>query len=738
MVKPPKTMQPESVNLVKAGRDVQRAFQEDSFHNYMARKIDMQRQQFGLLIPPDPLLMLDDDADNGARVEDHPRNLSHETTAPDKPQTPAPSNKKTIRFALPEATTTISPKDSMRSMLHRSRSAKKFGVMSVLQRLQRRHGTTRSQKTKKRRLALPPQQSDDDDTTTTTNPSHTAFSPSPQNTLPPGCHSIVTDDADPCSNASPEPSIAAPGSNVVMELQSSSSILPHNKQHRADLFLMGVVIMVNGYTEPDSETLQRMLHKHGGDLERYETSRITHILADRLSTAKATMHKRQKRSTARPVCKPKWIVDCVAQGKLLPWTDYLLSDVKDDAGTRSAACFFRKDGPSECVIDNPNQDALDDKCTPLEDDTEVVLPQPETSVGPEKPVATGNIASRTGVEHTNASPTNHRGALGNKVRTVGNDPQFLESFFAASRLSFIGSYKQRAKSSSGGGKHSPQSSTFNSKRYIFHVDMDCFFASVALRKFPEYQGKPVAISHLGEKFGKPENPQVLRVASDSTSECATCNYEARKFGIRKGMFLGQAKKLCPDLIVLQYDFEGYEEVSDAVTGILERYAAENDGVVEQVSCDESYAEFYLAEHEGVTSMTFAFELAECIRNEIFDLTQCTASVGVGRNKLLAKLATDHVKPNKSFVVDDDGRSLLRSIQLRELHGVGYRMERKLQEEELVTVSDVLDLGNQGETELSRILGPTLGKKLFGFCHGDDDRPIHPPERKTIGAEVCLR
>ena len=85
-------------------------------------------------------------------------------------------------------------------------------------------------------------------------------------------------------------------------------------------------------------------------------------------------------------------------------------------------------------------------------------------------------------------------------------------------------------------------------RKIIHVDMDCFFASVVLRNYPEYQDKPVAISHMGKDSTHSGSKQ-------SSSECATCNYIARKYGIKKGMFLGRARELCPDLIVLPYDCE---------------------------------------------------------------------------------------------------------------------------------------------------------------------------------------
>jgi DNA repair protein REV1 len=262
--------------------------------------------------------------------------------------------------------------------------------------------------------------------------------------------------------------------------------------------------------------------------------------------------------------------------------------------------------------------------------------------------------------------------------------------------------------------------------------MDCFFANVVLRNYPQYRDKPVAISHHGKKRGEREVP----VASEnSTSECATCNYPARKFGIKKGMYLGRARQLCPDLIVLHYDFAGYEEVSEQVLSILHRVAAEHAGCVEAVSCDEAYMELHLP-YRGEDTMTpsnLAGEIAESIRKEIFETTQCTASIGVAANKFLAKIGTDRVKPNGNFVVNDH-RLVLEKLRLLDLHGIGYRSEPKLLSEGLDTVQDVWDLGSKAESVLGRVLGPALGKKIYDFCHGHDDRQVKPAERKTIGAE----
>jgi DNA repair protein REV1 len=335
---------------------------------------------------------------------------------------------------------------------------------------------------------------------------------------------------------------------------------------------------------------------------------------------------------------------------------------------------------------------------------------------------------------------------------VGTDPNFLDSFFANSRLSFIGSYKQRTSNTEASNTiASPQGKRVQSKecykRFVFHVDMDCFFANVVLRKYPQYRDKPVAISHHGKKHNAGSDPMIdhdpnsANKSEKSTSECATCNYHARKFGIKKGMFLGRARQLCPELIVLHYDFAGYEEVSEQVLAILQRVAAEHEGCVEAVSCDEAYMELHLPRVDELGHMSGgsstaddnAGDIAEMVRKEIFETTQCTASVGVASNKFLAKVGTDRVKPDGTFVVNDY-RNLLKELSLRDLHGVGYRSEPKLLAEGLASVQDVWELGSKAESALSKILGPGLGKKIYAFCHGRDDRKVQPVERKTIGAE----
>ena len=409
--------------------------------------------------------------------------------------------------------------------------------------------------------------------------------------------------------------------------------------HRPDLFFMGVIVLVNGHTSPDATTLMRLLHKYGGDLEKYETQRVTHIIAEQLSAAKANIYKHQKKPT--PVCRPEWITDSVACGKLLPFGNYLLENVRDRdvVGIKSVKSFFRP----------PMDKELKDNATsPEKAPNECSADEPKSQ-------------HRWQDKH----PAEANYHINGQVRTVGNDPHFLESYFSNSRLSYIGSFKQRvkpAKQTAGSSQ-----SKVGARKFVLLVDMDCFFASVALRKYPQYKDKPVAVGHSHVGRSNVNDNMTKTRSENSSSELSTCNYIARKHGIQKGMFLGawpfqatllhltsnfvtelpfaniinwpknflgDAIALCPDLVVLPYDFEGFEEVSGVVADLLHGYAEQYNGCVEQVSCDESYVEININSNDtGNDIYAFVNSIAESIRTDIVRNTACTASIGIGPNKV---------------------------------------------------------------------------------------------------------
>ncbi|KAL7463117.1 hypothetical protein ACHAXS_003497, partial [Conticribra weissflogii] len=535
-----------------------------------------------------------------------------------------------------------------------------------------------------------------------------------------------------------------------------------NTKLRPDLFFTGIVVLINGYTDPDGTTLLRLLQKHNGDVEKYETPRVTHIIAQQLSTAKVNIYKKQRKPI--PVVKPDWIVESAKAGRLLDYRDYLIDDVKESrSNNRSVKSFFGKQAchASEafaqkcqqraqycifCQSTNPAMNSQHNEKSPpkinldpnpstlngrVQDrtnnspTTNHTLNHPQTSSSPNK------VSENGSYRWSDQPPSKSNYLINGQIRTVGNDPNFLESYFSNSRLSYIGSFKQRVKTNS--ANPSISQSKCGSKRFVLLVDMDCFFANVALRKFPQYRDKPVAVGH--STSNKSDPLEFASRSKNSSSELSTCNYIARKFGLRKGMFLGDAIQLCPDLIVLPYDFESFEEVSAIVAEVLHEYAGKYNGYVEVVSCDEAYVEIYLEPENFIGNDVYNFlrSIAENIRKDIFKHTECTASVGVGQNKLLAKLGADRVKPDACCVVKD-WRHFLDGLSLRKIPGVGHKFQKRLEPLGITDVNNVWDLGDDAEKVLGEIIGQGNARKIVKFCHGEDSRPVTPGPRKSIGAE----
>ncbi|XP_040440671.1 DNA repair protein REV1 isoform X1 [Falco naumanni] len=306
---------------------------------------------------------------------------------------------------------------------------------------------------------------------------------------------------------------------------------------------------------------------------------------------------------------------------------------------------------------------------------------------------------------------------------------------------------------------------------IMHVDMDCFFVSVAIRNRPDLKGKPVAVTSnrgAGKAPLRPgANPQLeqqyyqnkllngkaaeIRVPDkldssvwehmDSThvngadfdltilsmAEIASCSYEARQVGIKNGMFFGQAKKLCPNLQAVSYDFDAYKEVARTVYEILASYTHN----IEAVSCDEALVD--ITEILTETRLT-PDELANAIRTEIKAQTKCTASVGMGSNILLARMATRKAKPDGQYhLKPEEVDDFIRGQLVTSLPGVGRTMESKLASLGIKTCGD---LQCASMSKLQKEFGPKTGQMLYRFCRGLDDRPVRTEkERKSVSAEI---
>ncbi|HSK77203.1 MAG TPA: DNA polymerase IV [Thermoanaerobaculia bacterium] len=246
-------------------------------------------------------------------------------------------------------------------------------------------------------------------------------------------------------------------------------------------------------------------------------------------------------------------------------------------------------------------------------------------------------------------------------------------------------------------------------RRVLHCDMDCFYAAVHMRDDPQLQGKPVVIG------GRPEGRGVVAAAS----------YEARKFGIHSAMPSSRAHRLCPGVIFIPPDFRRYSRESEKIFAIYREITP----LVQAVSIDEAYLD--VTHHLGEAGSATA--VAREIRRRVREERGLTVSVGVGPNRLVAKIASDFKKPDGLTVVPPHKiQAFLDPLPVRRLHGVGPATERILVEIGAQTIADLRDIALE---VLVHRFGIKHGNLLWEFSRGIDDRPVEThQERKSLGTE----
>jgi DNA polymerase IV len=235
--------------------------------------------------------------------------------------------------------------------------------------------------------------------------------------------------------------------------------------------------------------------------------------------------------------------------------------------------------------------------------------------------------------------------------------------------------------------------------------MDCFYAAIEVRDKPSLAGKPVAVGGARDRRG------VL----------TTCNYEARKYGVRSAMPTFQALAKCPSLIVMPTRFEVYRKESAKIREILSRFTS----LIEPLSLDEAFLD--VSNHGGDPEA-----LAYLIRQLIFQQTRLTASAGIAPNKMLAKIASDIKKPDGQFTISPEEISgFMRELPVRKLWGIGAKSTEKFAK---LGISTCGDLQRLSRIELYEWFGK-FGLELYSLCRGIDRREVEPHrERKSLSNE----
>jgi DNA polymerase IV len=245
------------------------------------------------------------------------------------------------------------------------------------------------------------------------------------------------------------------------------------------------------------------------------------------------------------------------------------------------------------------------------------------------------------------------------------------------------------------------------QRKIIHIDMDAFYASVEQRDNPDLRGKPLAVGGSAER-----------------AVVAAASYEARKFGVRSAMASVTAKRQCPDLIFVRPRFEVYKAISRQIREIF----AEHTPIIEPLSLDEAYLDVT----ENLHGIPLARDVALRIREKIKAETGLNASAGISYNKFLAKLASDHRKPNGQYVISPEtGPSFVEMLPVGKFHGIGPATAAKFN---ALGIWTGLDIRNQSLVFLQENFGKS-GSYYYWSSRGIDERPVRANRiRKSVGAE----
>ncbi|XP_030943528.1 DNA repair protein REV1 isoform X2 [Quercus lobata] len=521
------------------------------------------------------------------------------------------------------------------------------------------------------------------------------------------------------------------------QFEAEASTSSHGGSGSVKPIFDGVSIFVDGFTVPSSQELRGYMLKHGGRFENYFSRRcVTHIICSNLPDSKI----KNLRSFSRglPVVKPAWILESVAANKLLSWVPYQLdqlannqpklssfftlkrSSVSNSAsthapcqvnpeaedsslkvGTSGDTYFSEVSAPFEhhkqisresddLVNENSNASLVEETTSSSGKPCEVAMGIPsnidakdESSVKNDlqsshyQPAA---LVSSNCINNQNikGSPSSMVSEPSNQSHSTLGDPNFVENYFKNSRLHFIGTWRNRYRKrfhslSNGFNCTSSNIKASPLKTAIMHVDMDCFFVSVVIRNHPELRDKPVAVCHSDNTKG--------------TAEISSANYPARDYGIKAGMFVRNAKALCPHLVIFPYNFEAYEEVADQFYNVLHKHGNK----VQAVSCDEAFLD--VTDSEGDPQL-----LASKIRKEIFETTRCTASVGIAGNMLMARLATRTAKPDgQCYIPPERVDDYLSQLPIKTLPGIGHVLEEKLKKQDVWTCGQLRMISKESKS-----------------------------------------
>jgi len=276
------------------------------------------------------------------------------------------------------------------------------------------------------------------------------------------------------------------------------------------------------------------------------------------------------------------------------------------------------------------------------------------------------------------------------------------------------------------------------QRIILHIDMDYFFAQIEERENPQFKGKPIVVG-ADPKEGK------------GRGVVSTASYLARKYGIHSALPISKAYQLCPTAIFLPVNMALYQKISEEIMAIVKKYSP----TFEQVSLDEAFLDLSYTElpQEAKVKKRMKFSspifygrekctigkpwekakgIAEKLKKEIYEKEKLTSTIGIGPNKLIAKMTSKKAKPNGLLVIKPDQvKKFLEPLDIDDLPGIGPKTAEKLRE---IGINKIKELKNLSKTKLKDIFG-VVGETFYEKIRGIDEEPVSNEEIiKSIGKE----
>ncbi len=250
-------------------------------------------------------------------------------------------------------------------------------------------------------------------------------------------------------------------------------------------------------------------------------------------------------------------------------------------------------------------------------------------------------------------------------------------------------------------------------RIILHIDMDYFFAQIEERENPQFKEKPVVVG-ADPKSGK------------GRGVVSTANYSARKYGIHSALPISRAYQLCPKAIFLPVNMELYQKVSENIMEIIKKYSK----IWEIVSLDEAYLDISFLQDYNRAKL-----LAKKLKEEILEKEKLTSTIGIGPNKLIAKMACEKAKPNGLLIMKpNEVKKFLEPLDIEDLPGIGPKTAEKLR---AIGVNKIKELKKLSKANLKNMFG-IVGETIWERAKGIDEKPVTSEEIiKSIGKEYTF-